>query len=193
MNTARYFVALLTFVTVTAALPWWLVVHPLSKHLRRIGPARTFMIMIPFTVLLATGLYSVKDPFLAVEFGTNWVLIGVATMLYGFSAWIEIQCRRHLKLRILVGVPELSPYPAQRGSLITEGIYGRVRHPRYVSISIGMFAIALFTNYFITYVVTVVSWVALYLIVVLEERELRERFGEDYQRYSERVPRFVPK
>jgi protein-S-isoprenylcysteine O-methyltransferase Ste14 len=34
----------------------------------------------------------------------------------------------------------------------------------------------------------VMSWV-----VVLEERELRHRFGPVYEEYSRRVPRFIPK
>jgi len=31
-----------------------------------------------------------------------------------------------------------------------------------------------------------------FLIVQLEERELRERFGTEYEAYCRRVPRFVP-
>ena len=32
-----------------------------------------------------------------------------------------------------------------------------------------------------------------YFIVVLEERELRDRFGSTYEEYSRRVPRFFPR
>jgi len=33
----------------------------------------------------------------------------------------------------------------------------------------------------------------IYLLAIIEERELLERFGGDYRRYMERVPRFVPR
>jgi len=40
------------------------------------------------------------------------------------------------------------------------------------------------------------DWVARgedgHVVVLLEEKELRNRFGDDYVRYSQRVPRFIP-
>jgi protein-S-isoprenylcysteine O-methyltransferase Ste14 len=33
----------------------------------------------------------------------------------------------------------------------------------------------------------------MYAVVVVEERELRERFGLAYEEYCRQVPRFVPK
>ena len=52
---------------------------------------------------------------------------------------------------------------------------------------------ALFANYLGLYLITALTMAALYLIVLLEERELRERFGPAYADYSARVPRFIPR
>jgi protein-S-isoprenylcysteine O-methyltransferase Ste14 len=93
---------------------------------------------------------------------------------------------------MLLGVPEIAPErPDNR--LLTDGIYGRIRHPRYVAVMLGTFAVAFFTNYLVVYVIALLCVPALYLVVLLEERELRERFGDEFVRYAERVPRFLPK
>jgi protein-S-isoprenylcysteine O-methyltransferase Ste14 len=51
----------------------------------------------------------------------------------------------------------------------------------------------LFANYQFLYIFLLVAAALIYLLVLIEERELRERFGEAYVEYSRRVPRFVPR
>ena len=62
-----------------------------------------------------------------------------------------------------------------------------------VGSGIGTLAWALFVNYVGVYVLAILTLPGLYLVAVLEERELLERFGDEYARYRERVPRFVPR
>ena len=68
-----------------------------------------------------------------------------------------------------------------------------VRHPRYVSAGIGIIANALFINYAGLYVLILVLVPLGYLMVVFEEQELIDRFGEEYRKYQREVPPFIPR
>jgi len=57
--------------------------------------------------------------------------------------------------------------------------------------ALGLLGCALITNYFAIYALFAVWVAAICAIVVLEERELRDRFGGEYEEYCRRVSRFV--
>jgi len=82
---------------------------------------------------------------LGTNLGTNWSLIGIALVLSCLMTLLELQYWRQLSIATLVGIPELSQQ--RKGRLLREGIYGVVRHPRYLSAGIGMMANALIVNY----------------------------------------------
>lgn len=190
MNLARYIVALLVIATLPSGLLFWFVVHPFIGFWRRQGPKITYTVVIAMLLAVGTVLVLARGVLLETEYGTNYVLVALAGVFYLIAAAIELQCRKHLKFRILVGMPELVPEPAT-GKLLTSGIYGRVRHPRYVSAFFGVVAVALFSNYLAAYVIAGAMVPALHALTFFEERELRDRFGEEYAAYSRRVPKFV--
>jgi protein-S-isoprenylcysteine O-methyltransferase Ste14 len=132
------------------------------------------------------------NPLLSVEFGTNPVLIGLAVPLLVVSGAMRRSLSKHLRFAILTGIPELAP--KQHGTaLLTEGLYSRMRHPRYVQACLGVAAYTLICNYLATYVLFLVIVVIILLLVPMEERELRQRFGIEYETYCARVPRFIPR
>jgi protein-S-isoprenylcysteine O-methyltransferase Ste14 len=77
--------------------------------------------------------------------------------------------------------------------LLTQGIYSRIRHPRYVETVLWVLGYALFTNYLALYLTFLFLLLIIHVIVLLEEKELKERFGPAYEEYCRRVPRYIPK
>jgi len=78
--------------------------------------------------------------------------------------------------------------------LVTDGLYGLVRHPQYLGLFIALFGEG------------VIHWptlasVALFPVIVYayarlarkEERRVTEEFGDEYRAYQRRVPMFIPR
>src|SRR5262249_48381336 len=116
---------------------------------------------------------------------------GIALVFSCLMTWLELQYWRQLNISTLVGIPELSQ--RRKGRLLRDGIYGVVRHPRYLSAGIGLIANALIVNHLGLYILIIASLPAGYLMLVLEERDLIDRFGEAYREYQRDVPRLVPR
>jgi len=94
--------------------------------------------------------------------------------------WLELRYWRQLSISTLKGIPELSKQP--KGRLLRAGIYGLVRHPRYLSAGIGMIASALIVNYLSVYLLLIAVVPPGFLMLFLEEKELLSRFGDAYRR-----------
>ncbi len=192
MDTARYIVAVLVWIGLPPAIVYWFILHPFVGFWRKREKAVTFLVLGVLFVGMGVGLYITRDLVLVREFGTHWSLWVAAAGAYVVSIAIEIQCRKHLKFKTLAGVPEVEVEQAGR-KLLDQGIYARVRHPRYVSVTFGMLAMNLFANYLALWILWPVTIVSLYAIATLEERELIASLGPKYKEYRERVPMFVPK
>ncbi len=78
-----------------------------------------------------------------------------------------------------------------REKLVTNGVYGMVRHPMYLA---GI-VIVTFNPYITVDGLTITVLADLYFLfgVFIEERRFLKIFGGEYRRYMERVPRLIPK
>lgn len=79
-------------------------------------------------------------------------------------------------------------------TLMTDGVYARVRHPQYT----GLFLIVFGEG--IVHWPTIVSVAAFPIIVFAytmlarkEERQMLKKFGDEYREYQRRVPMFIPR
>ncbi len=77
--------------------------------------------------------------------------------------------------------------------LCTTGPYALVRHPLYLGNFVVMVGITVAMNNLAPELVLLLAMAALYAIVIrVEERWLRQRFGAAYDEYASRVPALLP-
>jgi protein-S-isoprenylcysteine O-methyltransferase Ste14 len=105
-----------------------------------------------------------------------------------FEGWLFWRVKRDLGGARLVGKTELSG----SGEVARDGIYARIRHPRYVGSFLAILGACMIAGTRDLWIMAG-AWSILTLVAIaLEERELRARFGAAYQDYCARVPRFFP-
>jgi protein-S-isoprenylcysteine O-methyltransferase Ste14 len=105
-------------------------------------------------------------------FPASKVIIGIGMLLVIFG-WYQI-------------------YKA-KGQLVTTGIYARIRHPQYL----GFLLITLGLNVQWITIITLLLWpvlvVVYYRLAKTEDKEVEEKFGEEFRRYKRNVPAFIPR
>jgi protein-S-isoprenylcysteine O-methyltransferase Ste14 len=190
MGIARYWIGVLLVVSMPAAILWWFVVHPLIRFWRRMGARRALWAVGTPMLGITVGLIPLRDALLGRDLGTHRSLVALATLLAAAGTAMGLWRRRHLTQRMLSGLNELE---GDTTCLLTHGPYAALRHPRYVEVVLFTFAYAAFANHVGAWVVAVVSIPMLHAVVVMEERELAERFGAAWTEYSSQVPRYLPR
>ncbi len=192
MDTVRYFIALFLVVTLPPLFLFWLIIHPWVNFWRGKGLGLTYTTVLSIILAAMFALFSFRHYLLERDFGSHYALVIMGVLSLILSGLMRFAIQRHLGMKTLLGLPEIAPdrFPRQ---LITDGIYARIRHPRYVQLLVALIGYALIANYLAAYL-AVALWVpGIYLIAVLEERELHDHFGDEYAAYCRKVPRFLPK
>ena len=192
MDAVRYYTALFFLIGFPPGLIFWFIIHPFAAFWRQLGPGLTYSLVGGAMGGLGLGLYVIRGPLLATQYGLSSIGVGIAVVCLAGSGAIARQRSKYLTLRIMLGVPEIASRENPT-ELLSQGIYARIRHPRYVEIFLALVGAAFFSNYLAVYVLAVLSVPVIYAIVVFEERELHDRFGQAYAEYCSQVPRFIPR
>lgn len=149
--------------------------------------------------------------------GMNIVGQGGKIILFMLPAWIAAICI-HLYLPSVAALPEgirfikpvgyvlllpgvilwgmavtqlLMGFP--KGKLVTTGAYGVVRNPIYSSVTFFILpAVALMTHTWVYLVVSIFLYVGVMVFIGVEEKQLTNAFGRQYEDYLARVDRLVP-
>jgi len=191
MDTVRFWIGLIVVMSYPVGLLLWVVIHPFAAFWRRRGVIWTYCILSIPSLAYMVVIFLMREKILARDFGTRYLLIVLAVIFMIIGILMSLKRRRYLTFSRLSGIPELSRkhYP---GKLLIDGPYARIRNPRYIEAAFFTLGYVLFSNYLVPYIMFVLSLPALFLVVILEEKEMIRRFGKEYKDYCREVPRFIP-
>jgi protein-S-isoprenylcysteine O-methyltransferase Ste14 len=190
MRLAMQTVGWLACIVYSTVPAFWLVIHPRVDfwRSRRRSPYR---ILVPLWIGMWILLAAITAPWRSVLFYSNsytWIpavgLFCAGLLLYKFA-------RTEFTLTQLGGLPEVLPGHSQQ-RLITTGIRARIRHPVYLGHLCEMLAWSLATGLAVCWALTAFAIITGAGMITLEDKELENRFGEEYRQYRSRVPAVVP-
>ncbi|HWF40384.1 MAG TPA: isoprenylcysteine carboxylmethyltransferase family protein [Candidatus Acidoferrales bacterium] len=184
------FFAWLAAIVLFLQLPiplYWFVVHPLSgfwRHRQKLGLIAGLLLSWPpvtaCIIVFRHELFAASRP-------AVWrIVLGLAVI--SFEIWLFAKLTRDLGTARLIGKTELSG----GGSIARHGIYANIRHPRYLGSFLAIVGACLIAARPVLWAVAG-AWTLLMLAAItMEEREMRARFGAEFENYARQVPRFVP-
>jgi len=116
-------------------------------------------------------------------------IIGVAFLAVGLSV-VVYSAILHIKTGRITPLPVIE----QPKQFIANGLYKYCRNPMYLTeifIFLGLFFLL---GHILLLLYPMVSFLIIHTFVIyVEEPELRRVFGEQYIRYTKKVPRWIPK
>lgn len=81
----------------------------------------------------------------------------------------------------------------QKHTLVTHGPYHWIRHPLYTFGAFFYLSLSLISSLWIIPLLGIPAFAILIKRTSIEEESLNARFGEDYQQYTQRTGRFLPR
>ena len=173
--------SMLTYLSLASAIRRRAIDRGRTSVARASGMARwlPFFIFVPYVVMAVRQGPEVDIPTVVRWLGLALVILGPA-----FSFWSASTLGRHFDLDVEVhGGHEI----------VDRGPYRIVRHPVYLGIAIHFIGACLATGNGLLIAGTVlVTFPALYVRAVTEERLLRASLGPAYDAYARRVPMLIP-
>ncbi len=148
-----------------------------------------FLRIILFALFMTfLGVYLVKPQ--AVSWGfidipdlVRWGGVIVAILVLPWQYWVLISLGKNI-----------SPTAQTRenASLVTTGPYGFVRHPLYLTGTVGFSSLAVMTGIWILGVMLILIIPFLIIRSPKEEANLIKKFGDEYRDYQKKTKRFIP-
>jgi len=130
----------------------------------------TYAVFLPMVV---SFVYAV---FLPLQLGTTWLYSGLILYLFGVVFTI-------------VAIRNFATSPKDK--VITKGLYRFTRNPMYIGMLLMQLGVGIVGESWLYLLLTVVLMILLHANSSAEERFCLYRYGDDYEEYMSRTPRWI--
>jgi protein-S-isoprenylcysteine O-methyltransferase Ste14 len=143
-------------------------------------------------------LYTILSFPTALPFAAYWLMkrgeTPVLLSLAGFAALLLVKLAGAAILAaslIQTGAAEFLGLKPEQKRLVTSGLYAKVRHPMYLGAILFIWASPEIRS--LDALLYLLATLYFAFGIYMEERRLREEFGEAYQSYCSRMPAIIPR
>ncbi len=186
----------LMMVMMWPIIPMFLIeLHLAINFWRKLGVWTYFIILLEWLPIgLVLFLLQGVILFYELNLGLPFLVLGIILIIAGIvlHAWTA----KPIGIKATIGYTELKPEKQNldRKGLITSGPFSVVRHPSYWAHTAIITGIFFITGIVTVGIIAIIDLAITYFITTtLEDRELIERFGDQYREYQKEVPKFFPK
>ncbi|HEY6350298.1 MAG TPA: methyltransferase [Candidatus Angelobacter sp.] len=166
---------------------FWFFIHPAARRWQ--GMQRSpYRLLLPLWAVVIGVLMSATWPWHSRQIYSNVWFWLPAFLLFLLGARTYRRIGPDFGLHNLIGETELRPQEHEQ-ALVTTGLHQRMRHPIYFA-HLCMFAACTISSGLLeNFILLAVSlFITFPLMIWLEERELKKRFGQSFLDYKARVP-----
>jgi protein-S-isoprenylcysteine O-methyltransferase Ste14 len=175
-----------------ATIPsFWLLIHPRVEYWRS-RPRSPYRILLPAWIAMWLLLAAVTAHWRGLTVYHRWWCWIPASVLFGAGLTLYRLSGTAFSPAQLGGLPEVLPDHRQQ-RLVTTGIRAHVRHPVYLAHLFEMAAWSIGTGLTVCWALTAFAIVTGAVMITMEDKELENRFGEEYRQYRLRVPAVLPR
>lgn len=183
--------ALVTIILWPVIPLFWIPIHGLSRVFKKIG-LLTYIMPLFTWLPLAYLIYTKRTFILHNKLDIPVILNISGIVLLVLGTLIHLWTGKLLGLWGLIGLPEVST--RIKGKFVTEGPFSVVRHPTYFAHTLIFSGVFLITGVVAVGIIMLLDFLVVFVLIIpLEEKELLNRFGKDYNLYRERVPKYFPR
>jgi protein-S-isoprenylcysteine O-methyltransferase Ste14 len=169
---------------------FWFMVHP-RAHRWREKERSPFRVLVPAWLTMWVGIGAITGHWRNVAFySTAWTWIP-AVFLFAIGIFLYSRSGAHFSWAQLGGLPEVRANHSD-DRLITTGIRARVRHPVYLGHLCEMLAWSIGTGLVVCWILTAFAIATGAVMIRMEDGELEERFGKEFNSYRNSVPAILP-